>query len=594
MKVLPRGYWALLVNYLKPERSRVALLTALLFSSIGLQLVNPQIVRYFIDTAKSGGALQSLIVAASLFIGVALAIHVLSTFVTYLSEKVAWAATNRLRADLALHCLRLDMSFHNKRTPGEMIERIDGDVTALANFFSQFVIHLLGNMILLIGVLILLFREDLRVGLGLTGFAVVALAVLSAIRDIASPHWKEARQTSADLFGFLEERLSGAEDIRSSGATSYVMRRLYEFMRKRLTTERRAQLMNGIVWAIPWALFTLGYGAAFALGAYLFKAGSMTIGTVYMIFHYIEVLRSPLRGITNQIGDFQRASASIGRIQELYHAKSKIEDSRDGGGEAYLIPPGPPSVEFQNVSFEYDVRFAQSKVENEAVLENLSFQLRPCSVLGLLGRTGSGKTTITRLLFRFYDPTGGAIRLGGLDVRAVRLADLRRQVGIVTQDVQLFQATVRNNLTFFDKSVSDEGILEVIKELGLWRWYLSLPDGLDTELASGSGGLSAGEAQLLAFARVFLKDPGLVILDEASSRLDPATEQLIEQVTDKLLQNRTSIIIAHRLKTVQRVDEIMILEDGRICEHGPREQLASDPTSRFYSLLRTGLEEVMA
>ena len=184
--------------------------------------------------------------------------------------------------------------------------------------------------------------------------------------------------------------------------------------------------------------------------------------------------------------------------------------------------------------------------------------------------------------------------MGDKDIRRTALSHLRHQIGMVTQDVQLFHASVRDNLTFFDKSISDQEIFGSIKELGLWSWYSSLPQGLDTKLASGGGGLSAGEAQLLAFTRIFLlKDPGLVILDEASSRLDPATEQLIESAVEKLLENRSAIIIAHRLATVQRADEIMILEGGRILEHGERERLAKDTSSRFYGLLQTGLEEVL-
>jgi ABC-type multidrug transport system fused ATPase/permease subunit len=198
-----------------------------------------------------------------------------------------------------------------------------------------------------------------------------------------------------------------------------------------------------------------------------------------------------------------------------------------------------------------------------------------------------------RLLLRLYDPTAGAIMLGGVDIRAAHVADLRRRIGVVTQDVQLFQASVRDNLTLFDDQISDERIMDVLEDLGLGGWVRSLPQGLHTELSPGGAGLSAGEAQLLAFTRVFLRDPGLVILDEASSRLDPATEELIERAVDKLLLNRTAIIIAHRLHTVQRVDDIMILEQGRIREYGPREQLARDPGSRFFQLLQTGLEEVL-
>jgi ABC-type multidrug transport system fused ATPase/permease subunit len=226
-------------------------------------------------------------------------------------------------------------------------------------------------------------------------------------------------------------------------------------------------------------------------------------------------------------------------------------------------------------------------------LSDISFTLAPGRVLGLLGRTGSGKTTLTRLLFRLYDLSSGSIRLGGVDLPAARLGDLRARVGIVTQDVQLFQASIRDNLTLFDRSIADARIMAMLEQLGLDDWVAALPNGLDTELGPGGGGLSAGEAQLLAFTRVFLRDPGLVILDEASSRLDPATERLIERAVDRLLQGRTGIIIAHKLATVQRADEIMILEHGRIVEHGPREQLAYAPDSRFATLLRAGMQEVL-
>ncbi len=231
------------------------------------------------------------------------------------------------------------------------------------------------------------------------------------------------------------------------------------------------------------------------------------------------------------------------------------------------------------------------------VLRDISFGLRPSRVIGLLGRTGSGKTTLTRLLFRLYDPDQGLICLGNdanlLDIRQVPLQELRRSVGMVTQNIQLFHATVRENLTFFDTGIPDERILEAIRDLGLWEWYLSLSKGLDTELESGGGGLSAGEAQLLAFTRIFLRDPGLVILDEATSRLDPATEHLIEQAVSKLVRDRTAIIVAHRLGTVQHADDILILEDGEISEFGERTSLAEDPSSHFYHLLETGLEEVL-
>jgi ATP-binding cassette, subfamily B, bacterial len=581
LKIPLQRYWDLLVTYLRPQRAKVALLAVLLLSSIFIQVVNPQIIRYFIDTALSGGETESLSIAALLFLVMALLTQILNVSATYVGEDVGWRATNWLRADLALHCLRLDMTFHNERTPGEMIERIDSDVADLAIFFSQFIIRVFGNLLLLAGVLILLFREDWRVGLALSAYTVVALAALNRVRDIAVPHWTAAREASAELFGFLEERLSGTEDIRSSGAVNYVMRGLYHFSRGRLQKESKAGIMNILVVMLWVGFYTVGQIVAFTLGFYLLGQALITIGTVYLIIYYTDAIFRPLREITNEIQNLQKAGAGIERIEELFNIKSTIED-----GPGAEFPEGALSVTFDDIKFGYNA--------DELVLNDISFTLQPGKVLGLLGRTGSGKTTLTRLLFRLYDPTAGTIRVGDVDIRATHLADLRQHIGLVTQDVQLFRATVRDNLTFFDHSIPDEVILQNIRELGLWDWYQLLPEGLDTRLDEGSGSLSAGEGQLLAFTRVFLRNPGLVILDEASSRLDPVTEQRIEHAVDRLLENRTGIIIAHHLTTVHRAHEIMILEDGRIREHGSYEELVNDQDSRFYGLLQTGLEEVLA
>jgi ATP-binding cassette, subfamily B, bacterial len=596
MNIPIKQYWALLVNYLRPQWPMMALLAGLLFSGVGLQLANPQILRYFIDTAQASGPVRALFNAALLFIGVAVVQQIISVTATYVGENVGWTATNALRADLAQHCLRLDMAFHNARTPGELIERIDGDITVLANFFSQFVLRVMGNVLLLVGVLLLLFREDWRVGAALSILALGALAVLYRIRDIATPHWTRARQATAEQIGFVEERFAGTEDIRSSGAVPYVMRQLYELLRKLYLRYRAARIWGHHAFFLTRMVMVLGRAIGLAVGAYLFYRGAVTIGTVYLISYYVAILGWPLEQIIDQVQDLQQASASISRVEELSRIPVTIQD-----GPGATFSKVALSVEFENVRFGYGM------TQTSAVLNDISFHLAPGRVLGLLGRTGSGKTSLTRLLFRLYDPDQGVIRLGGVNIKNARLAELRERIGLVTQEVQLFQATIRDNLTFFDPTISDEHILHAIDDLGLSNWLRSLPQGLNTELASsGSGasggrGLSAGEAQLLAFTRVLLKNPGLVILDEASSRLDPATERLIERAVDKLLHpadharpGRTAIIIAHRLATVLRADEIMILEAGRIVEHGPREQLMADPNSRFSELLRTGLETALA
>ncbi|HKV59052.1 MAG TPA: ABC transporter ATP-binding protein [Ktedonobacteraceae bacterium] len=574
-------YWRLLVTYLKPQWLRVALLSLLLMGNIVLQLINPQVIRYFIDATQAHGPLSALLIAAGLFLAIAFLQRTVAFASTYSAENVGWTATNALRADLALHCLRLDMSFHKTHTPGELIERIDSDVTALANFFSQFIIQVLGNALLIGGVLLLLWREDWRVGLVLTLFSILTFVALRLLQNIAVKQWTSEREANAGFYGFLEEHLTGTEDIRAAGAERYVTRLMFSLMRSLLETYRRARLVSNLTFFSTNFLYVIGYTIGLALGAYLYIQHQITIGTAFLFVYYIGMLSTPLQTIKEQVEDLQKASASIERVQELFGIRSGLEEQAHTA-----LPLDALEVAFRSVMFSYD---GQGNV-----LQDISFELQPGKVLGLLGRTGSGKTTLARLLFRLYDPASGTISLNGKELRTVALEDLRNHIGMVTQDVQLFHASIRDNLTFFKREISDERIEQAIKELDLWQWLQSLPHGLDTRLGAGGHGLSAGEAQLLAFARVFLKHPGLVILDEASSRLDPVTEQLLERAVDRLLAERTGIVIAHSLQTVQRADDIMILENGRIVEYGPRIALASDPRSRFYHLLQTGLEEVLA
>ena len=575
-----REYVALLVRYLRPQLPYVNVLAALMLSHISLQLVNPQMMRRLIDEAQAEAPLEALIRVAVTFLGIALLIQMLSVLAVYVGERVGWTATNSLRSDLTRHCLQQDMSFHNSRTPGEMIERIDGDVSTLGGFFSTFVIDFVGNCLILLGILAMLFREEWRAGFALGGFAILQLIVLSYFRNVAVGHHGASRAASADMFGFLEERLSGTEDIRANGAQGYVLRRFYESSRNWYQKQMKAVFMTILFINSTWFMWSIGNAVAFSIGAYLFLNDHVTIGTVYLIFHYTNMLRGPIRQVAQELDSLQKATASIVRINQLFRITPAVVD-----GPGLTLRSAAPSVSFDDVSFAYS---------DAPVLKKVSFKLKAGRSLGLLGRTGSGKTTLTRMLFRLYDPDQGAVLIGGEDIRRAAISDLREHVGMVTQDIRLFRGTVRDNLTFFDDAVTDDQLLETIGDLGLRSWYDSLPSGLDTEMRPDGGGLSAGEAQLLALGRIFLRDASLVILDEASSRIDRGTERLIGQAVDRLVEDRTLIVIAHHLTTVQRVDEIMILEDGRIVEHGDRQVLADDTGTRFHQLLRTGMEDLLA
>ena len=576
-------YLRLLTRYLRPQLRQTLLLLLVLCANILLQLINPLIMRRFLDSALAGGSMDLLMRLALLFISISAVQQVTAVSSTVLAENVGWRATNALRYDLAQHCLHLDLPFHQQRTPGEMIERIDGDINALARFFSNFVVQILGNCFFLIGVMAILFREDLRVGAAIGVFVVITLLVLARLRNLAVPHWQRSPEASARFFGFVEERLAGTEDIRTSDARAFTLYRFHQLLRSFWRTTVRAQLLGFSMINVAWLLFSVGNAVAFVVGASLFFSGALTIGTVYLIFHYTNLISQPLERIAREFEQFQRAGAGIARIQELFATESRLAET----------PAGALTVEFEQVRFAYptDAPPDERTSEDEKfALDSFQLRLQPNEVLGLFGRTGSGKTTLTRLLLRLYDVDSGRVLVAGRDVRQWPLRQLRSQVGIVTQNVQLFQASIRDNLTFFDRTVPDTRIREAIEELGLALWFASLGAGLDAQLQVGSGGLSAGEAQLVAFTRIFLRDPGVIVLDEASSRLDPATEAFLERAVTRLLTNRTGILIAHRLSTVQRADRILILENGQIQEQGDRSALATDSSSYYHRLLQLGAE----
>lgn len=583
-----RSYWSLLSAYLRRQRARVGWLACIILLSIGLQVANPQLIRSFIDRAIGGDDAGSLLPLAMAFIVIATLTQVLTVLGTWVAEQVGWRATNDLRNDLFAHLLHLDMDFHKTHTPGELVERVDGDVNALANFFSQFTIQVAGNVLLIAGILVLLWWESVVVGAAMTILAAVALATTLPIQLVASRWWVEVKAIRAEFFGFLGEQVEGTEDVRANGAARYMLRRFTRIIRRWLPAEVKGRMGWSFLWASNIVTFGTTAILVFILGSWLLDDGRLTLGSVYLVFHYTEMMRHPLDRIRTQMEDLQKAEAGIERVRQLFARTNRLPLV---GTKS--LPQGALAVQLEGVDFAYSEDDENGGGNGQRVLHEISLDVEAGRVLGVLGRTGSGKTTLARLLTRLYDPDAGSISVGGVVLAEADMPTLRRRVGMVTQDVQLFRATVRDNLTFFDRAITDERLWQALRTLGIDQWVAGLPAGLDTMLDAGGGGLSAGEAQLLAFTRVFLDDAGLVVLDEASSRLDPATERLVEDAVERLLTNRTGVIIAHRLDTVNRADDILILDGGRIVEFGPRVSLASDPASRFSQLLATGLEGVL-
>lgn len=567
-----RKHAGLLLDLLRPYRAKAVVMTLLLLMSTACLVALPLVMQRIVDGAAGGASIADLRHLALLLALLGVTRQVAAASATVLGADVAWSTTNDLRTMVYRHALGLDLDWHHDRSGGELVERIDGDVTALSNLFSQFAARMLGAALLLVGIVIALWWIEPWLGLALTVFAVLEIGVLQRTRTVAVPASGLEREAHAELFGFVEERLAGIEDLRANGGGPFAMHAFEGVMHRFFGRVRRAWMLRSVVWLSSYLGFIVGLMITLVFAVIGVTDGTLTLGMGYAAFQYMFLLHDPIEQISQQLQEVQKATAGIARVSEVLATRSSLPD-----GAGPPLPDGALRVDVDGVSFAYG---------DVPVLTDVHLHVPPGTVVGLLGRTGSGKSTLVRLLTRLYDVSTGSVSLSGRDVRTVPTADLRRRVAFVPQEVQLVQGTVRDNLTLFGEDVSDARLVEALHGVGLGAWLEASPHGLETPLASSGRDLSAGQAQLLALARAFLRDPGLVILDEPSSRLDPASQALLQRGLDALLRNRTAIVIAHRLETVSNADTIVVLDEGRVAEVGARARLADDPSSRYARLLR--------
>lgn len=565
----------LLASYLRPERRALSALSGLLVVAMVLPLAGPLLVGRFVDSALAGRESTVLVGLALAFLATTLTGDALQLVVTWLSVRVAWRLGNRLRGDLCKHALALDLDWHGNHSPGQLIERIDGDIDAVTKFSSTAVLHLAGNAILMVGVLTVAAFIDWRASLVIGVTIAAALTVMVHLRRIAVPFYDAEREVQAKLYGDVEERLGGLEDLRANGAGRWAEHRLQQHSAGWWRATRRAALRGDGSISIAGAVFAAGSVCTLGLGAWLSRRGEVSVGSVLALLRFSQLVSDPLWRVAEQLAEAQKAVAGTGRAARLLRTEPAVVD-----GHGPDLPPGALSVELRGVTFGYGT--------GHPVLDGVDLHVPAGTTLGIVGRTGSGKTTVGRLVARLWDTEEGAVLVGGVDVRAVGLADLRSRIGVVTQEVELFRASLRDNLTIFDTVPADDTQLEqALIDVGLEGWFRTLPNGLEEHL-DGNAELSAGEGQLLAFARVLLADPAVVILDEASSRLDPATQARLTVATDRLLIGRTALMIAHRLATLDSVDHICVLDHGRVVEHDERERLSSDRNSHYHELRQAG------
>ncbi len=579
MNIDIKSYVGLLKKYLERHRVLLLLLFLVCIGYAVSVLVAPTLLGRFVDSVKEGKSIDTLLMIGMIYLLGVTAENSLSLLSSYLAENLGWNATNDLRIDLTGHLMSLDSSYHKQYSSGQLVERIDGDVEQLFIFFTTFTTGIVLNALQIAGCLIYLFILDVRFFLIQLILVVLTAVYLKIIRKPVNTASAKTRELSSEYFGIISEQVTSIEDIRSLGAWNFMRNLLRKTARPLSYWLRRQLSFEFLSWGTLDFLTGSAMSAVLALSSVLILRGTMGTGKLFLVFNLMLLIQEPVELLREELQYMESAEASIGRIKELFAAESTIPSGdKEMNGDTGIVSHA--------VSFSYE--------DGRKVLEDVSFNLQGGKILGLLGRTGSGKTTLARLLVRLYVPEEGNLSYGNIPLNEISEESLRKNVSYVTQEIQTFSGTIRDNITLYDDSISDEGIMETIKKAGMESWFAKLSEGLDTEISDDVNILSPGEMQLLVILRVFLKDPEVIILDEATAKLDPVTERYLENALNVLLKDRTTIIIAHRLKTVMRSDEIIILEGGRILEKGRKEDLTTDKNSHFSSLLRTGLEEVLA
>ena len=551
-----------------------AVVVAALVAGAGVQVASPLVVRTFLDLARTGAAVEQLVGVAALFVGVAVAGSALEVVRSHVGAVLAWHAMNNLRRRLFRHVIDLGHSFFARTAPGTLLERIDGDVAKLGRLLSDLLPELAANLLMTAGIAVVLLFEDWRVGVAVAAFAVVGVVVVDRVRALGVPRFVRSRAASAAFFGRLSEWLAAAEELRPLSGQRYVRASFERVLAHWLPREVAAEIAGHALSLANTLVFIGGMAVGLSVSAGLYRAGLLTLGTVWLVYRYSELIRGPLTALRAEMQQLQQAQAALIRIDELL-----AETNAAHAGTARL-PAEACSLQFDRVRFCY--------VDGAPVLRGVSFALTEGTVLGLVGSTGSGKSTIARLLARMIELQDGDIRLGGVSVRELAGGHLRHRVAVLPQETEIAPGSVRDNVTLFDDSVPADAVADAFRRLGAGAWLQRLADGVETVIGPGGRELSSGERQLVAIARILLREPSLVILDEPAARIDPATETLVRRALAQLLRGRTGLVIAHRRTTLDLVDEVALLEHGAIVERIPRAGLDAGTPSRIRTFLAQG------
>ncbi len=562
-----------MIGLLRPYRTRMILMFTALLVETGAALAPPFLLGRAIDTGINAGDVGALDLIVAAFVFATVLYAVATYWESYLVGWLGTRALQDLRERIFAHLQSMSIGFFTRRSPGVLISRMTNDVEALNQLVTNGLVTIFSSTLTLVGVVVIMLFLDVKLAL-ITFVTFPLLAVASVVfRIVSAGTYRETRERIAAVTAYLQETLSGVRVVRSFGQEPRHVAAMTELNEQNRDVNMKTVYLNASYFPAVELLAAVGTAVILLYGGSQAVDGALEVGVVVAFVGYLTRFFEPIQELSQLYTTYQQGMAALDKIFDLLDTAPDMVDAPGA------IDPGTlrGEIELEGVWFSY----AEQTAEEEGAapgddlwaLRDVDLHVPPGQTLALVGATGAGKSTFAKLVARFYDPQQGTVRVDGHDLRGVQQRALRRQLGIVPQEGFLFSGSVRENVAFGRLEASTEEIDGAIAAVGATEFVTALPDGLETQVGERGIQLSAGQRQLVAFARALLAEPRILILDEATSNVDVRTEKTIERGLERLLHGRTAIVIAHRLSTIRRAGKIVVLEQGKIAEQGAHEEL---------------------